>query len=201
MQSDSQVVDLDGYLRLSSVERDLAWSPEAVACTSAAAVGLLVAAIGFAHEFGLVAVPGQGGHAVGTAIVLAGLLFCAVAAGLDRAMQLRLLARLRCPNCGGALVRRVADLGEEEQGRWGERGVCLGGRRYCAPFLGEGDKRSWVRAMKEVRVCVTCQVYVDGSSPHEQACSDDELQLLREHIARRGRSNRAHPVAAPELPH
>ena len=185
MQGDPPIIDLDGYQRLLPVERELAGSPAALACILAAAIGLLVAVFGFFLKLGFVAVPGWGGESVGSAIVLGGFLFCAVAVGLDRAWQLRQLARLHCPHCGGALVRRVADLGEDEQGRWGERGVYLDGRRYCAPFLGEGDKRQWVRAMKEVRVCVSCRAYVDGSAPHEQTCSDAELQRIREHSVQR----------------
>src|SRR5262245_50161335 len=125
MQGDPPIIDLDGYQRLLPVERELAWSPAATACILSAAIGLLVAVFGIVLEFGFVAVPGWGGKPVAIAIVWAGFLFCAVAVGLGRAWQFRQLARLRCPQCGGALVRGVADLGGEEQGRWGERGVYL----------------------------------------------------------------------------
>ena len=63
-------------------------------------------------------------------------------------------------------------------------GGALDGRRYSAPF-GEGDKREWVRVMKEVWACASCRTYVDGSTPHERTCSDDELERLQQHKDRR----------------
>ena len=183
MEGDPPIIELGSFRRLGAVEQKLGRSPAAVACTLAAVVGLLVAVIGGAQLFEFVAVPGWEGERVGVVIAFAGFLFCTAAVGLGRAWQLRRLSRLRCPHCGGALSRHVADLGEEEQGRWGEKGVCLDGRWYCAPFVGEGDKRRWVRAMKEVWACVSCRVYVDGDAPHERTCTDDELKRLREHSA------------------
>jgi hypothetical protein len=185
VESEPPIIDLDGYQRLLSVERELNRSPAAVACILTAAIGLLVIVSGGVLLFGLVEVPGWDGKTVGGVIALAGALFCAAAVGLGRAWQLRQLARRRCPQCDEPLLLHIVDLEKAEQGRWGERGVYLDGHWYCAPF-GEGDKRPWVRAMKVVRTCASCRVYLDGAAPHEQTCSDGELERLRESIAQRG---------------
>src|SRR5262249_12320333 len=162
-------------------EQDITRSPAAVAWTLAAAAGLFVVVIGAAFVFGLVTVPGWNAETAGSMIVMAGVLFCAVAAGLGHAVLRRRLGRLQCPHCGAPMALHVADIEESEQGRWGEKGVYLDGHRYSAPFVGEGDKRPWVRAMKEVRACASCRAYVDGFAPHERTCSADELERLRQH--------------------
>jgi hypothetical protein len=192
VQSEPPIIDLDGYKRLLPVERKLARSPAAVACILATAVGLLVLVSGAVLLSGHVQIPGWDAKNVGGATVLAGTLFCAAAVGLGRAWQLRQLARQRCPHCSEPLVLHIADLEKAEQGRWGDKGVDLDGHWYCAPRL-DGDKRPRVRAMKEVRACVSCRVFIDGAAPHDRTCSDDELERLREHSAQRGRGNRAEP--------
>src|SRR5262245_33353684 len=130
VQDTLPIIDLDGYRRLRAVEREIVRSPAAVAWTLAAAVGLLLILIGGARLFDFAAVTGGDGDAGRAATVLVGALLCAAAVGLSRAWHLRRLARLRCPDCGGALGRHAADLGEAEQGRWGDKGVSLDGRRY-----------------------------------------------------------------------
>ena len=85
-----------------------------------------------------------------------------------------------CPHCGGAMSRHVADVDPADQGRWwAKRSRTLDGRLYAAPVLGEGDRRPWVRVMKEVRACTACQVYIDPDYPHEQTCSEEELARLQ----------------------
>jgi ketosteroid isomerase-like protein len=179
MPDDLPTLDLDGYRRQWPLERELyRWSPAWVALTLAAIVGLLLVGVG-----GLVLHANFGeegdGHVIGVVAVLAGALFFGAYVGLGNLYKFRLLARLRCLHCGGALGRYVADLGEAERGRWGVKGVVLDGRRYSAPFLGDGDRRKWVRAMKEVWACVACRGYVDSCEPHERTCSEDELARLR----------------------
>jgi hypothetical protein len=184
MMQDLPSIDLDGYRRLGPQERELARSPMAVALATGLAIGLLLASIGGAIL--LVSLPGVGDQSeFGAAITLAGALIFGACLGLGRAYQFRRLARLPCPQCGGTLGRYVADLTEAERGRWGEKGIYLDGRRYSAPFIGDSDKRPWVRAMKEVRVCVSCRVYVYSSVPHDRNCSEEELKRLQEHSFRR----------------
>jgi hypothetical protein len=154
MQDDLPIIDLDGYRRLEAQERELARSPVAVALAGVTAIGLLLAAAGGALLLGSLPAAGWDHEAIGCALALAGALIFAACLGLGRAYLFRRLTRLRCAHCGGTLGRYVADLTEAERGRWREKGIYLDGRRYSAPFIGESDQRSWVRAMKEVWACL-----------------------------------------------
>jgi hypothetical protein len=181
MPDDLPIIDLDGYRRLQAQEGKLVRSPVAIAFTVVAAISLLVCAVGGFLIIGSLPEAGWDHSAVGCAITLAGSLILAACFGLSRVYQLRWLARLPCPHCGGVLGQYVADLTEAECGRWGEKGIYLEGRRYSAPFIGENDKRPCVRAMKEVWACVSCRAYVDSSSPHDRTCSEEELSRLKDH--------------------
>ena len=174
VEDNPPIIDLDGYRRLRPVERELVRSPAAIAIDVAAAVGLLLTAVG-----GVVVLGSY--PAVGCVITLTGAWIVGACLGLGRVYQVRRLARLPCPHCGRAIGRYVADLTEAERGRWGEKGIYLGGRRYSAPFVGESDRRPWVRAMKEVWACVSCRAYVDSSMPHDRTCSEEELTRLQQH--------------------
>jgi hypothetical protein len=181
MEDDLPIIDLDGYRRLQAQERELARSPVAIAFAVMTAIGLIPAAVGGILVIGSLPVAGWDHAALGCALTLAGTLIFTAGLGLGRAFQFRRLARLRCPHCGGALGRHVADLTDAERGRWREKGIYLDGRRYSAPFIGESDRRSWVRAMKEVWACLSCRVYVDSSMPHDRTCTEEESARLQEH--------------------
>ncbi len=185
MSNDLPVLDLDGYRRLLPLEREFGRSPVVIGLIVAACIGLLVVVVGAAFLLGWFASAGRDDTAIGIVVTLTGALLSAASVGLGRVCKFRALARLRCPHCGGALTRYVADQQEAEQGHWGERGIYLDGRRYSRPFLGEGDERPWVRAMKEVWACASCRAYLDGFEPHERTCTEPELERLRQHSFRK----------------
>jgi hypothetical protein len=184
MQEGPPIIDLAGHQRLRSLEWELALSPVGIALTLMGIVALLLAAAGavfvIGSLFGFIALAEEEGVPIGGGLVLAGGLLLGAYFGLGRAYMYRRVARLPCPYCGGALSCYVADMEEAERGRWGEKGIYLDGHRYCAP-LGDGDKRPWVRAMKEVWACVGSRAYIDFDEPHELTCSEEELARLRQH--------------------
>jgi hypothetical protein len=181
MEDDLPIIDIDGYRRLQTEERRLGRSPEAITLAGVAALGLVLSAVGGVLIIGSLPTAGWDLSTVGCVLALAGALIFAASFGLSRLYLFRRLARLRCPYCGGVLGRHVADLTEAERGRWGEKGIYLDGRRYSAPFVGESDRRPWVRAMKEVWACVSCRAYIDSSMPHDRTCSEEELTRLQQH--------------------
>src|SRR5262249_50039075 len=100
VQVDPPIIDLDGYQRLTPVEREIARSPAAIASYFGAAAGLLMVALGGTLLSGFITFPDWDAKAVGGTITLAGCLVCVAAVGLGRAWELRRLARLKCPHCG-----------------------------------------------------------------------------------------------------
>jgi hypothetical protein len=183
MADNIPTLDLGGYRRLRSLERQLALAPVPIVLSLAAWGGLLcMAVVGFGlfgALFDLLQFPvwDEGDLGVALAVVSIG---TGGVVGLCFAYKWHCLSRLRCPHCGGPMTRHVADMDESDRCLWWAlRGRVVNGRTYAAPFLGEGDRRPWVRVMKEVRACPLCLVYVDASYPHERTCSEEELARLQ----------------------
>src|SRR5262245_34170391 len=128
-------IELASYRRLEDVERQIWYSPAAIAL---AAVGLL----GFAFMFwslgrGIVVEPQY--LAVGYAIVLAAY------GGLFAYYHWHRFSRVKCPGCGELMQPFVTDSADTPGFRF------LGGReiagRYYRPPYDENDRRPWVRLM------------------------------------------------------
>lgn len=169
-------IDLEGFERLHTLERDLAWAPVTIALSLVAWAGLALMAVFGLAMFATFLPERDCAIALAvSAVITAG------AVGLERAYMFYRLARLGCPQCGRLLRRYVADVTDAERRAWGIRGLYLGGCLYSRPFIGEGDQRTWVRVMKEVRACPSCRLYVDYGEPHEETCSAAELQRLGQH--------------------
>ena len=187
MPETHSTIDLEGFQRLHSLERRLGRSPIRVGLGLAAWCALLTAGV-----CGIALVTTEPFFDDRKAIALSVAAFVSAAfAGLSRAYQFYLLARLRCPQCGRRLTRHIADLTETEWRRWWPRGgVYLGGCLYARPFDAE-LKEPWVCVMKEVRACVPCLRYLEYKQPYQKVCSEEELEQITQYQSQTKSGSRA----------
>jgi hypothetical protein len=111
-------------------------------------------------------------YALGVVLVVLGL----VVAGLYTQF-----VKSDCPECDRRMSTRLADMEPEDLDvlqRWGLRCFQANGRWYSRPIRNEDDTRDWVRLMRRVVVCETCDLYAVIGKYIEMDVSPDELLEL-----------------------